>query len=78
MGIDLHTAFNYIRLKRPVTYLSNAQFKRLLKYETAILGKASFKMIKINQENVTIEVPDFFQTEHSELIRLEILKNKLK
>lgn len=76
--MDLHSAFSYTHARRPVVRPNNGFFKQLLNYEAKLFGKHSFKMTMVTANGVTIEVPEFFQTEHRGFIILESLKEKSK
>ncbi|RWS06797.1 dual specificity protein phosphatase 18-like isoform X1 [Dinothrombium tinctorium] len=76
--MTLHDAFNHVRERRQVIRPNNGFFKQLIEYEKKHLGKASVKMITVEKEGVTIEIPDFFESEHPRTVQIEALKTKFK
>lgn len=76
--MDLHSAFSFTHAKRPVVRPNNGFFHQLLNYEYKLFGKYSFNMVQLSVNGATIEVPDFFRTEHRGFIVLESLKEKSK
>lgn len=74
-NLNLHDAFNYVHSIRPVIRPNNGFFHQLIAYEKQLTGTTSVKMIRLQKSGCTIEVPDFFETEHKRFILLETLKS---
>ncbi|RWS10183.1 dual specificity protein phosphatase 14-like protein [Dinothrombium tinctorium] len=75
--MTLHESFNFVHSKRSIIRPNNGFFKQLIEFESKILGSKSVQMIKIRREPrdghcIEIEIPDFFESEYTRKVRLEL------